>query len=200
MSPLVSRIAAIATCVALAVATPCAAFANSAPKATKAPPSAADKRKAKRHYSTAQRLFDVGRFREALTFYQRAFDAAPLPGFLFNIGQCHRNLKQYAEAIFSFRRYLRLKPKARNRAEVETLVRELENKKRRADAEAKRRVSLTPQPAQPKPSDSRPLYKKWWFWTGLAAVTITGTVFAVRSGDSGSGIPDSDLGNVDFDK
>ena len=47
---------------------------------------------AKRHYERGEKLFALGKFSDALDEYQKAFDAKPLPGFLFNIGQCYRNL------------------------------------------------------------------------------------------------------------
>jgi hypothetical protein len=40
-------------------------------------------------------------------------------------------------------------------------------------------VKPTPPPAPPErphPAASRPLYKAWWLWTGVAAVTVAGAV------------------------
>jgi len=46
----------------------------------------------------------------ALVDYQAAYDAEPLPAFLFNIGQCHKNLAHYEKAIFFFGRDGKLAP------------------------------------------------------------------------------------------
>ena len=62
----------------------------------------------------AEKLFALGKFDDALDEYQKAFDAKPMPDFLFNIGQCYRNLGDYQQAIFSFKKYLKLEPDAPN--------------------------------------------------------------------------------------
>lgn len=146
--------------------------------------------KAKRHFERGQKLFALLRFADALVEYQAAFDARPIPDFLFNIGQCHRNLGNYRAAIFSFRRYLNLRPDADNRAQVEKLIAELEAEERKADG---RKI----EPPPPRTAAGKPVYKRWWFWTGVAAVAAAGTA-AVVIGSSGSGVPGTDLGNLDF--
>src|SRR6185295_7060570 len=47
---------------------------------------------ARQHFERGEKLYAVTRFSEALEEYQKAFDAVPLAGFLFNIAQCYRNL------------------------------------------------------------------------------------------------------------
>jgi tetratricopeptide (TPR) repeat protein len=68
--------------------------------------------------------YRLGRFAEALDGYTNAYELYPVPALLFNIAQCHKNLKDYAKAIFFFEGYLRDEPKAANRALVEDLIRE----------------------------------------------------------------------------
>src|SRR4030095_6343579 len=75
----------------------------------------ADDPSAKGHFDRGEKLFAVGKFKEALDEYQQAYDAEPLAALLFNIGQCHRNLNDYDAAIFSFKKYLKLKTKPSNR-------------------------------------------------------------------------------------
>jgi tetratricopeptide (TPR) repeat protein len=121
-----------------------AAVVAAACLATAAPVRAGDDtatRTAKRHFYAGEKLFAVGRFSDALAEYEAAFDAKPLPAILFNIGQCHRNLHEYDEAIFSYRKYLTLLPDAGNRAEVEDLIRELEDAQARERAEADQRAA-----------------------------------------------------------
>ena len=83
-------------------------------------------RAAKRHFDRGQKLFNLGKFDEALDEYQQAYDAKPIPDILFNIGQCHRNLNNYDAAIFSFKKYLKLAPDAENRDQVEEYIADLE--------------------------------------------------------------------------
>src|SRR6478672_10773921 len=80
---------------------------------------------AKRHFDRGEKLFALGKFDAALDEYQKAFDAKPMPDFLFNIGQCYRNLGDYQQAIFSFKKYLKLEPDAPDKDEVEKLIDDL---------------------------------------------------------------------------
>ena len=164
-------------------------------------------RAARRHYERGQKLFNLRKFEEALEQYQKAFDAKPIPSFLFNIGQCHRNLDDYDAAIFSFKRYLKLDPEAENREQVEELIDELETKKAEADTErlklGKRKKDKAPEEEDPGPretEDGAPVYKKWWFWTGVAVVGAAGGVGIYYATKSGSGAPGTDLGNIDYPK
>jgi tetratricopeptide (TPR) repeat protein len=149
-------------------------------------------RAARRHYERGEKLFALGRFDEALEEYQTAFDAKPLPGFLYNIGQCYRNLADYDQAIFSFKKYLNLEPDAPNREAVERLIEELEEKK--AQGESEKFIRKKQERADP------PIYKKWWFWTGVGVALVGGTV-GIYAASSGSSPPGTSLGhNIDFGK
>ncbi len=148
-------------------------------------------RAARRHFERGEKLFALGRFDDALEEYQTAFDAKPLPGFLYNIGQCYRNLADYDQAIFSFKKYLKLDPEASNREAVERLIEELEEKKAQGESEKFIR--------KPKPPPEKPIYKKWWFWTGVSVLAVGGTV-GIFAASSGSSAPGTDLGNIVFGK
>ncbi|MEO7731385.1 MAG: tetratricopeptide repeat protein [Kofleriaceae bacterium] len=157
-------------------------------------------RAAKHHFERGEKLYALTRFSEALDEYQLAFDAKPLPDFLFNIGQCYRNLADYDSAIFSYKKYLRLAPAAPNREKVEQLITELEAQRDHSDT---RRLGLerkrTPATGPP-PSDPRPIYKTWWFWTGVGVVAAAGGGFAAYELTRTSGPPDTSLGNIVFGK
>jgi tetratricopeptide (TPR) repeat protein len=148
---------------------------------------------ARRHFSKGDKLFALGRFDEALGHYEKAYEAKPLAGFLFNIAQCHRNLGHIDEAIFSYRKYLTEQPDADNRDEVEQQIADLEE-------ERDRRAIVEPPPPtgrdRPAPPGKKPIYARWWFWGGVAAVAGAGagTYLLLRSD-----APPTDLGNVAFD-
>src|SRR3954464_14820039 len=57
-------------------------------------------------FQRAEMAFNLGKFSDALADYQAAYQAKPLPGFLFNIAQCYRNMRNYERARFFYRRYL----------------------------------------------------------------------------------------------
>ena len=100
----------------------------------------ADRAEAKKLFDEAQVHYAVGRFPEALEDYSRAYELAQLPGFLFNIGQCHRELQDYERALFFFEGYLRDKPDAKNRRVVEDLI--VEARRKAAEQEEERRRNL----------------------------------------------------------
>jgi tetratricopeptide (TPR) repeat protein len=148
---------------------------------------------AQKHFEKAQKLFNLGKFDEALTEYEAAYEAKPLGDFLYNIAQCYRNLEDYDRAIFSFKKYLKEKPDADDRAQVEKFIDELEEKKQRG--EGQKFVDKPPPPPPPiVVAHDDPFYKKWWFWTGVAVVGVAGSVgiYEVTKG----GAPSTDLGNI----
>lgn len=149
-------------------------------------------RTARRHFERGEKLFALGKFDEALDEYQTAFDAKPLPGFLYNIGQCYRNLGDLDQAIFSFKKYLKLQPDAENKEAVERLIQDLEDQKERGEGEKFVRKKHT--------DEEKPIYKKWWFWTGVGAVVVGGTVGIYAASSGGSGPPMTNLGNIVFNK
>lgn len=179
--PILRLLAAAALLVTALVAVTPSAHAED--KATKA---------ARKHFDKGEKLFALGRFDDALVEYEAAFEAKPLPGFLFNIGQCHRNLGDYQAAIFSFKKYLKAMPDAENADAVHELIAELEAK---IEAEDERRIDEPPPPPK-RAGRKKPIYKKWWFWSGVAvaAGAGTGTYLLLRD----DGVPDTDLGNVVF--
>ncbi len=84
------------------------------------------------HVKAADTHYKLGRFDEALAEYSAAYELFPAPPLLFNLAQCHRNLKHWERAVFFFEGYLRARPDAKNRALVEELLAE---SRREHDAE-----------------------------------------------------------------
>jgi tetratricopeptide (TPR) repeat protein len=156
---------------------------------------------AKRHFDRGEKLFALGKFDDALDEYQKAFDAKQIPDFLFNIGQCYRNLGDYQQAAFSFRKYLKLEPDAPDRDKVEKLIDELEEKHERG--EGQRLIQPPPPPPLPPPTaktESTPFYKQWWFWAGVGVVGVAGG-FGAYEASKGGGPPDTSLHrNIVFGK
>jgi tetratricopeptide (TPR) repeat protein len=85
-------------------------------------PDARAKAEARALFKQAEIKFSLGAFDQALPLYEKAYELAPLPGFLFNIGQCHKNLGRCDKAIFFYRQYLVRMPSAPNRDAVERLI------------------------------------------------------------------------------
>ena len=153
-------------------------------------------RSAKRHFESGEKLFALGKFDQALDEYQKAFDAKQIPDFLYNIAQCYRNLGDYDQAIFSFKKFLKLEPDAPNRELVEHTIEQLQDKKERGDGQ--KFFKKDEPPERPPPKDGKPIYKQWWFWTGVAVVGVAGGT-GIYLGTRG-GPPATDLGNIALGK
>ncbi len=103
-----------------------------------AAPDAAEK-KARADFAAAQKAYDLGQFAQALTLYTAAHDAKPLPAFLFNIAQCHRQLGNHERALFFYRRFLSLAPPGTDTETVDELIAQVE--RAHADAQSRERAA-----------------------------------------------------------
>ena len=74
------------------------------------------------HFRRAQAAYRTGHFKEALAEYEAALKAKHHPVIVFNIAQCHRQLRHYDKALFFYKLYLSELPRAKNRALVERLI------------------------------------------------------------------------------
>ncbi|MCY1074194.1 tetratricopeptide repeat protein [Archangium lansingense] len=87
---------------------------------------------ARAKFSEGNLAYDLGEFQKALDAYSEAYRLMPLPGFLFNIAQCHRQLGRPERAGFFYRRYLTLsKEEPSNAALVKELIAEVEESVRK---------------------------------------------------------------------
>lgn len=191
---------ALARRMAIALAVVCLALPTRSEAEQPVSAQAQAQARARLHFQQGKAAFELGRFQEALEQYEKAYQIAALPGFLFNIGQCHRNLGNYQKAIFSFRLYLQKKPNAPNRDAVQVLLDELEAQVATQPPTTENVPVYQPKPSPldlppPKPAKQRrsqPFYTTWWFWTGVAVAVAGGTAgiyFAARS--RGPSIPET---------
>jgi tetratricopeptide (TPR) repeat protein len=88
--------------------------------------AAEDRQTARDHYIKGTRLFDLGRFDDAIKEYEAAYEIKDDPVLLYNIAQAHRLAGHSQQALFYYKSFLRRAPKTPNRVEVETKVAELE--------------------------------------------------------------------------
>ena len=86
---------------------------------------------AKARFSAGMKHYNLGEFKEALVDFREGYRNYQEPVFLFNMAQCQRQLGDYDGAIFSYRSYLRAKPDASNRADVEERIMEMEQAQQR---------------------------------------------------------------------
>jgi tetratricopeptide (TPR) repeat protein len=138
--------------------------------------------RARQLFEHAEALYALTRFDEALGEYEKAFEVRPLPGFLFNIGQCHRQLQHWDKAAYFYRAYLERQPHARNRSIVESLIAEV-NEKRSDGPSARATAGAVVPPgadlrgdvsAAPGGSEHVPLYRRWYLWGSVGGVLLVG--------------------------
>ena len=190
----------------LVLATASASFAEN---------SDADRNHARELYGSARQHYNLGEFADALKDFKEAYRLVDDPSFLFNIGQCERQLGHKQEAVRAYRAYLRNAGEVPNRDEVKQIVAMLD--KAIADEQsAKRQPSqgtLPPAgetPAQATttapadatltatsapPPQRTPVYKKWWLWT---AVGVVAAGAAVGLGVGLTHTPAAPTANTDF--
>ncbi len=116
----VSRRIVGGACLVLCLALSSPALARKAPAA--ATQTDVLRKKARKVFLKGQTHYKLGRFDKALVAYTRAYQLLPLAGFLFNIGQCHRFLGHYKQAIYFYKGYLRETPGAPNLEVVKILI------------------------------------------------------------------------------
>jgi tetratricopeptide (TPR) repeat protein len=84
------------------------------------------KQEAKAHFRAGESHYNLNEFIEAQVEFKEAYRLYPDPVFLFNLGQCERQLGHLEEAILFYRSYLRKQPKAPNRQDVLRRIDEIE--------------------------------------------------------------------------
>ncbi len=139
-----------------------------------------------------------------------AYQAKDDPALLYNLGQAHRAAQHSAEALHFYKRYLAKVPDARNAAEVQAKIAELQKlidqqskaqamppagpaplgsaQTQSAPAPAPIVVAPAPVLVTEAPPPRTPVYKKGWFWgVVVSAVVVVGVGVGLGVGLSGSG-------------
>jgi tetratricopeptide (TPR) repeat protein len=109
-------------------------------------PPSSPKQQAKAHFVSGESHYNLNEFAEALREFKEGYRVYPDPVFLFNLGQCERQLDHPEEAIKFYRSFLREQPKAPNRPDVLRKIDELEAALKTKEAEADK-ASAPLQPA-----------------------------------------------------
>ncbi len=118
-------------------------------------PASANSPEVRRLVHDSIREYNAGDFDLALRDAKRAYEISGLPALLYNLGQCHRALGHWKEALFYYRGYLREQHDAANREEVVGLVQEMSAKL--AAEEVRAATPSAPAPASAPPAPVAPV-------------------------------------------
>ena len=91
-----------------------------------AAPAAAEQEEARKHYERGMSRYALGEFDAAVMEFKEAYARTQAPGLLFNLAQASRLAKQYEQALHFYRSYLRARPHAPNRRDVESFILQIE--------------------------------------------------------------------------
>jgi len=154
-------------------------------------------------YELGKKAYNAARYEDALEHFQEAATRYASPDFQYNIGLCYERLEKPEEAVRAFRTYLRAKPDADDRANVEDRIFQLE---KQIDA-AKNQPDTTPEPQpDPDPEDPAPVVKphKPLIITGAVLAGVGGALalggglgFGIAAGNRSRSIDDLNAGNPD---
>jgi tetratricopeptide (TPR) repeat protein len=81
---------------------------------------------AKQAFTAAVQAYREARYKDAIDLFRKAHALDPHADLIFNVGQAYEKLGDVANALRSYREYLRLEPQARDRAAVDASIRNLE--------------------------------------------------------------------------
>jgi tetratricopeptide (TPR) repeat protein len=115
-------------------------------------------------HQRGMRAYDLGSFDEAIDAFRQAYQLAPAPGLLFNLAQAQRGKGEAgcADALRSYRAYLRALPEASNRELVNEQITGME---RCVAEQERRRAASAPsaplEPAPPPPGAAAAASQSW---------------------------------------
>lgn len=104
---------------------------------------------AKQHFASGEAKFKAGDYRGAIADFQAADALVPSPILSYNIGLCHEKLGEPEAAVQSYRDYLRRRPDAPNRTQVEGRIARIEG-----EIAAAKKPAPKPEP-EPEPDPQR---------------------------------------------
>jgi hypothetical protein len=117
------------------------------------PDPAASVTRARQLFESGTAHYNLSEYREAIEDFKQAYRLKSDPVFLFNIGQCHRQLGEFTQAAQSYRSYLRSAPEAKNRGIVERFIRDMEVAAKRTERPP---TTIAPLTATPPEAPSSP--------------------------------------------
>ncbi len=142
----------------LAIALVTAATTVALAQPATSPPSASQQAEARAQFERGKSLTTAGKYRDAYAAFEAGYRAAPLPAFLFNMGEAARQLGDLARARIAYARYLEADPAGPLAATARDRLTELGGAAPAAPEPGPAPARPSPAPTQPttRPSSSSP--------------------------------------------
>jgi len=128
---------------------------------------AGDRAEGRRRFEAGEQNFQLGLYAAALADYEAGYQLTRLPGFLINIAHCHRLSGEQRKARAFYRKYLLVVPTSPRKAEVEEIIRKLDEALA-SEAAPGEQTAATKDPKTPS--------LRWWLWSALASSVVGSTV------------------------
>lgn len=164
----------------------------------------------KSHLHNATQLYEKGSYGPALEEFQAAYVLSPYPPILYNIARLHHKQNRLTDAISYYQRYLDSAHKEQGErartflAEAQAALASKTQPPPEQPTQPLPAVAVPAPPAlippeppsvspaapaagllvkrvEPTPRASKPIYRKWWFWT-VVGVTVIGASTALGIG------------------
>jgi tetratricopeptide (TPR) repeat protein len=153
--------------------------------------------RARRHYERGETLAAQGNLAEARREFEAGYAASRRPAFLFNIGECARELGDTAGARAAYEQYLAAEPDGKLAASARARLAELPApppppqllpvpRPATTATESTLAPDLTTPPGDALGPQRRPIWRRWQVWVGVgAAALVAGTVVVLARDDGG---------------
>jgi hypothetical protein len=161
---------------------------------TVVPAARADVATARKAYEKGMTSYNLQHFADALGMFQRAYEEKSDPAFLFNIGQCQRQVGEYDAAAKSYRAYLNTSPvPPPNAVQVRELIAEMDAAAQKKLASVPPTGTITPSPSSPAaqptiavtaspPERKASVWKKPLTWSIIGGVVVVGLAVGLGVG------------------
>ena len=152
--------------------------------ATEKPSSSADK-EARKLFFQGDRLYEEGKYEEAVAAFEKAYELSHRPELLFNLANAYERLGQYEEALRSLRDFEPSAPEA-DRPKIAERIKTLEaraeeRRQRESEKAAAPATAAATAPSPPAEPESKPPILAYALMGGGVVALGVGTVFGVMA-------------------
>jgi len=154
---------------------------------------------AQKRYEAGMASYHLEEYEKEIEEWEAGYRLKPAPQFLYNIAQAYRLSKRPDKALSFYQKYLKLAPRAANRAEVErhveTLTRVVEQQRQAAERPSQQPMPLkseTTAPTEPRPAPTTTPATTTTTETETASATTTTATTPAIHGDLTASAPPRD--------